>query len=225
MPAVINHYKTLGLPNFASLGEVRKSYLKKIRLYHPDINKTKEAEEISKNLNVAKEALENANKKATYDGRLRRYIQNPSAPTYTTRTTATRKTSRQMTRQERSRRNMARKKVNNTKEYEKWLKKYPMPLRYMLFSIVGIFFLCVFYTVVFRGTPGEWLIMSMLVLTLYYNVVKWATTDYSKYISYMVHRHGAKIDLDKATSKFFNYSFFGGCVAVMALKFLIQNAL
>ena len=221
MPAVINHYKTLGLPNYAPAGEVRKAYLKKIRLYHPDLNKSPEAEAISKQLNVAKEALETTDKKASYDRRLKWYLQAPTqSATYTRPAAAQPRKSRQMTRQERSRRNMARNKIRNAKEYEKWLKKYPMPLRYTLFSVLGGSVLLILYSTFLRGAIAEWVIMSLLVMAIYFNIVTWATKDYFNYNTYMVKKHNAKVDVDKVTSSFFNYAFYGGCAVVFILKLI-----
>ena len=218
-----NHYKVLGIPNFSSASDVRKAYIRQIKLYHPDLNITVEADEIAKRLNVAKEALESVERKASYDRRLSSFIQNPSfQQTYTSKNQQHRKSSRQMTRQERSRRNMQRNRINQLREYEKWLAKYPMPLRYFLFGIVGALFLFIFYQVLFRGTTGEWVIMSGIVLFMYYYITIWATSAYYKYMHYLITQKNANIDLDRASSRFLRSVFWGGCITVVLLKLLVR---
>ncbi len=80
---MVNHYQVLGLPNFASVKEVRKAYIAQIRKYHPDVNKSPQAEEKSKVLNVAKEALETEQRKASYDWQLRNYLERGQRSTST----------------------------------------------------------------------------------------------------------------------------------------------
>ncbi|MDB4107147.1 J domain-containing protein [Bacteroidia bacterium] len=202
---------------------MRKAYIRQIKLYHPDLNSTVEADEISKRLNLAKEALESAERKASYDRRLRSFIQNPSVQqTYTPKNQQHQKSSIQKTRQERSRRNMERNRVNQLREYEKWLARYPMPLWYFLFGIVGALFLFIFYQVLFRGTTGEWVIMSGIVLFMYYYITIWATSEYSKCIHYLVTQKNANIDLDRASSRFLRSVFWGGCITVVILKLLLR---
>lgn len=214
-----NHYTILGVPNYSSWVVVRKAYILLIKKYHPDINKTQEAILICQQLNVAKEALESADKKTTYDARLKRYIANPVSR-YSPPVRPQPRTSRQMTRQERIKRNMARNKANYMKEYEKWLDVFPMPVRYTLFGILGGSFLLIFYIVFLRGAVGQWVAMSMVVLGIYYYIVMWATSDHYKYNYYKNQKMNANIDLDKASSKFLNYGFFGGCSVVVILKIL-----
>jgi len=59
--SLINHYKILEIPNYSTYAKVRKAYITKMKLYHPDLNKSPEAEELSKQINVAKEAIEKLN--------------------------------------------------------------------------------------------------------------------------------------------------------------------
>lgn len=60
-------YKILGLTKSASLDEIKKSYRKLALEYHPDHNKSKEAEEKFKEISEAYEVLSNPQKKAQYD--------------------------------------------------------------------------------------------------------------------------------------------------------------
>jgi len=60
-------YETLGVSENASADEIKKAYRKLARKYHPDINKSPEAEEKFKEINAAYEILSDPEKKAQYD--------------------------------------------------------------------------------------------------------------------------------------------------------------
>lgn len=60
-------YETLGVSENASPDEIKKSYRKLARKYHPDINKEKEAEEKFKEINAAYEILSDEKKRSQYD--------------------------------------------------------------------------------------------------------------------------------------------------------------
>jgi len=60
-------YKLLGIQENATEQEIKKAYRKLAKEYHPDVNKTKEAEEKFKEINAAYEVLSDKNKRAQYD--------------------------------------------------------------------------------------------------------------------------------------------------------------
>ncbi|MEN8147790.1 MAG: DnaJ C-terminal domain-containing protein [Campylobacterota bacterium] len=60
-------YETLGVSDSATEAEIKKSYRKLARQYHPDVNKDPDAEEKFKEINAAYEVLSDKNKKAQYD--------------------------------------------------------------------------------------------------------------------------------------------------------------
>lgn len=60
-------YETLEVSQSASEEEIKKAYRKLARKYHPDINKSPEAEEKFKEINAAYEVLSDKKKKAQYD--------------------------------------------------------------------------------------------------------------------------------------------------------------
>ena len=60
-------YETLGVSENASADEIKKSYRKLARKYHPDINKDESAVDKFKEINAAYEVLSDADKKAQYD--------------------------------------------------------------------------------------------------------------------------------------------------------------
>lgn len=62
-----DYYKVLEIEKNASQDEVKKSFKKLARKYHPDVNKGHDAEEKFKEINEAYEVLSDENKRANYD--------------------------------------------------------------------------------------------------------------------------------------------------------------
>ncbi len=60
-------YETLGVSESATQAEIKKAYRSLAKKYHPDINKTPEAEEKFKEINAVYEVLGDEEKKAQYD--------------------------------------------------------------------------------------------------------------------------------------------------------------
>ncbi len=61
-----NYYEVLGLTRGASVDEVKKSYRKLVRKYHPDVSKEPDAAEKMQQLNLAYETLSDEQKRAEY---------------------------------------------------------------------------------------------------------------------------------------------------------------
>ena len=62
-----DYYETLGIKRDASEAEIKSAYRKLARKFHPDVNKTKEAEEKFKEINEAYEVLGDKQKRQRYD--------------------------------------------------------------------------------------------------------------------------------------------------------------
>ena len=60
-------YETLGVSKSASADEIKKAYRRLARKYHPDINKSPDAEEKFKEINAAYEILSDPQKRKQYD--------------------------------------------------------------------------------------------------------------------------------------------------------------
>jgi molecular chaperone DnaJ len=62
-----DYYEILGVDRDASTEDIRKAYRRLARMYHPDVNKSPEAEERFKEINEAYEVLSDEQKRLAYD--------------------------------------------------------------------------------------------------------------------------------------------------------------
>lgn len=62
-----DYYEALGLPRTATQDDIKKSYRKLARKYHPDVSKLADAEARFKEINEANEVLKDPEKRAAYD--------------------------------------------------------------------------------------------------------------------------------------------------------------
>ena len=62
-----DYYEVLGVPRTADAEEIKRAFRRLARQYHPDVNKSPEAEAIFKEINEAYEVLSDEQKRALYD--------------------------------------------------------------------------------------------------------------------------------------------------------------
>ena len=74
MNSALNYYEFLGVSEIATKEEIKKAYKVQMKKWHPDINKSKEAPEMSIKLNEAKETLLDDDKRKAYDLSLRKEV-------------------------------------------------------------------------------------------------------------------------------------------------------
>ncbi len=74
MNSALNYYELLGISETATKEEIKKAYKTQMKKWHPDINKSKEAPEMSIKLNEAKETLLDDDKRNAYDLSLKKEV-------------------------------------------------------------------------------------------------------------------------------------------------------
>lgn len=224
---MINHYKILEIPNYSTYAKVRKAYIAKMKLYHPDLNKSPEAEELSKQINVAKEALETSTRKSEYDRKLKYSLEHktdyqPFSRAAYYKRAATQKKAKdkawQEQRQEQQQRQRAHKRVRVLKEYEEGLKHLPIWLRYTLCGLltVGVFIFPLL------STSDSWFFALLFLWPFYYIIVVLAVNEYYKYQDYQNSKNAELVDLDRSSRLFINVAFIGGLLFFVLLKLLIS---
>ncbi len=70
---MINYYKILNIPMDASTIEIKKSYRALAKKYHPDINKSPDAETMFKIITIAYQTLLNPQKRKYHDTLIKKY--------------------------------------------------------------------------------------------------------------------------------------------------------
>lgn len=71
----INYYELLGVKQDASFEDIKAAYKKQMKLWHPDINKSSDAIEMSSKINEAKEVLLDNDKRKEYDEYLKNKVE------------------------------------------------------------------------------------------------------------------------------------------------------
>ncbi len=135
MPQSGNLYNILGLPNYASVDDVRATFRRLAVLYHPDKNPNNtEAEERFKQISAAYNVLGDENKKREYDMRLTGVFTFVPEETPEEKLRKRREKVAQMRRQMKEREEREIKKV-----YETAKQKMPYTWRYTITAITSFF--------------------------------------------------------------------------------------
>lgn len=71
MNNTINYYELLGVKQNASEEEIKKAYKAQMKIWHPDINKSADASDMSTKINAAKDVLLDVQKRREYDEHLK----------------------------------------------------------------------------------------------------------------------------------------------------------
>ena len=221
-----NHYKLLGLPNYSNWADVRKAYITQIKKYHPDVNSTQEAIDICKRLNIAKEALETASKKSTYDTRLKWHLsygqRRPQSTTTSQPRTRRRYSPPPISRAERVRRNKEHRDKIKLAEYAKGLKSLPLKTRYLLCAVYGVFGLFLLTsTVVNIENLMVSILFGFVASCFWFHSIVLYINEYYKYHDYVERSKPLDFDLDDRTGKWLFQIYIGGFVFAILVKFIV----
>ncbi len=72
-----DYYKILGISKDASIEEIKKAYRNLVKIYHPDLSRTKETEEMLKTINEAYKTLSNPKLREQYDKQIKDILEKP----------------------------------------------------------------------------------------------------------------------------------------------------
>jgi hypothetical protein len=212
---LVNYYKILGIENYASLEEIKTAYKDKVRVYHPDVNSSPSAEEITKHLNVAKEALDTLDKKLEYDKQLKfaylleiQRLKNKPKLGYW----------QGLSRKEKKQKMEEAKKLRVKKQYEQSLKQFPLVLRVIGLIVVIAWGLQLFYTHYFVLYNSKDMVYNLLGLTLFASGIGIATNQI--YTHYMVKsiNQALRFHYEKFATWFFVISLVVGPLSVNLLN-------
>lgn len=159
---MINYYKILDLENYVGIAEVKTAYKNKIREFHPDINPSEEAAEISKYLNLAKDVLTDEEKKYAYDLKLKMaYL----VEIQQLKNKATRWSPINLA--ERKRKMEESQKLRERDRFRRGLKIFPFKFRLTLLILLGIYGLLLFHNNYFMQFPGYERLYSLFGFVLF----------------------------------------------------------
>ena len=216
---MVNHYETLGIPNYSSYAVVRKAYLKKIKACHPDVNPSADAAIQAARYNEAKEALETASRKEKYDSQLLFYMQYGRRRPSTVN--APRKPSKKEQAEELRRRKEAqeaRVHAREMKVYEKSIQSFPLEIRYTLLALLDVLIL----SIPTFSPANEWFFHMIFLFSPHLILVIVATSEYYKQIDYKAFMEKKVIDKDKATKRFIWVAFLGGMFLSLLFTLLMN---
>ncbi len=228
---MINYYKILDLDNYASLQEVKTAYKDKIRIYHPDINPSEEAEDIAKLLNVAKDHLGTAAKKSQYDRQLKiAYLAEISRLSNQVNISQQdgRSFWQNLSQSERKKRSEEAKAIRAKQAYQASLIKFPLAYRFIGSILLMLWGLQVFYSNYFLMYPGYESVKIAFGIMLFIAGVATTTNEFYKHYSYKALDNYIGINYSNIARFFFFLSIPVGIFLVINLNqyrkdYLLKN--
>ena len=212
---MVNYYKILGLDNYAPITEVKQAYKKLIKQYHPDINSEKDAEELTKYLNLAKDILYEPVSKTAYDKQLRlaylieiNRIKNQQ--TLRSKKTKAAKGSywQSLTKEERVAKIEELKKLKIKEKYEKSLNRFPLHLRVIGILIFLVWSIQMMATHYFLGYTAKDYILAVLGYFIFGGTLAVASSEVYTYYASKSVRYPVIFNYEKWIARIFTASFF-----------------
>ena len=218
---MINYYKILDLENYASLNEVKTAYKDKIRIYHPDINPSDEAEDIAKLLNVAKDHLGTAEKKEQYDRQLKlaylAEISRLANQVHQPKDDA-RSFWQNLSQDERKRRSEEARKIRSKQAYDISIQKFPLILRFIGSFLLMLWGLQIFYSNYFLMYPGYESVKIAFGIMIFIAGVATTTNEFYKHFSFKALNNYVGLNYSAIARFFFFLSIPVGIFIVISLN-------
>ena len=212
---MVNYYKILGLPNYASITQIKDAYKAKAKEFHPDTN-PQYANNLDyiKNINLAKAELFDPQKKRAYDLKLKySFVVDSKVSPYKTRNS-----NPADGRKKRRDAILHQQLLIKKRKYIRKMEKFPFPLRMVgavVFLLWGI--QLIFYNIVandevdqflMRFLGGVLITMSSYIITnLYYK------RKYFKNVS-----HPVKYNFELRSLAIFLFSLIGSIALAFGMK-------
>jgi len=212
---VVNYYKILDLENYASVDEVKSAYKAKLKIYHPDINKTPDAEEMTKYFNLAKSQLETQEKKTKYDRELKlaylieikRLKEEPKKSYWDT-----------LSRKERGDKLEENRKLNIKEKYDKSLEYLPRYIRVPGLIVILLWGLQIIFTHHFKEFGAEDYFYTILGYFTFATACIVAANEAYTYFLVKSLDHPIKFNYERKIGKYFVLGFIVSIAAVEGLN-------
>ena len=217
---MINYYKILGLENYATVDEVKIAYKAKVKVHHPDINKSDDAEEMTQYLNMAKDHLDTIENKERYDQQLKmayfieiQRLQKKPAKSYW----------ETLSRRERKDKLEESRKLKIKEKYLASIQKFPLTLRIVGLSVLIIWGLQLVYSHYFIRYGSLDYVYAMLgYLLLSVSIAAAANEAYTHYLVKSLDEP-IRFNYEKAIGRAFILSFIVAIISVNGLNSIRKN--
>lgn len=222
---MINYYKILELENYATVEEVKEAYKVKIKKYHPDISSEPNAEEMTKYLNLAKTQLDTPEAKERYDRELKlaylleiKRLSDKKSPTQNYRKG---KNSywNSLSKIERQEKLDEDRKIKIREKYLKGTKVFPLWMRVIGLSVLGIWSLQLIYSNFFIAYNSLDLALAILGYFLLIIVLRLASNEAYTYFTVKSLEKPIRFDFEKKIGTWFVMGYLIAAILVNGLNY------
>lgn len=175
-----NYYSLLDIPENASEEDIRKAYRRKAKLYHPDVNKSHDAQARFVLINKAYEVLIDRQQRFAYDQKNRATATASSDPFYRYSAWAEEQKARQEAEARRKEREFLRRKehLKESKMYYPYMVLLYMVMIFLICVSLGALLVCAF-AIVWYHVFMFFFLLPFICLAVY--ILKFTVDEYRKY--------------------------------------------